>query len=152
MATLERLDVSATATIVQNKTFQSCSSCEPRRRSEISHATEDKVKKRQANPDRYKVAGGGPVDTGAKTRTEKRRIQRQGHSNLRGRAPGGTKAVGFQKGAVQGNRQVSHKTGKRSGAQKAQSTRYGTEALPTAQPVEGAFGMEPASEEYDEIP
>jgi transposase InsO family protein len=114
---------------------------------------EDKVKKGKLNPDRYKVAGGAPLDTGAETREEKRITQRQGEATLRGRRTvRRTKAVDSRRGAVGGTRQVSQKTGKRSGAQKAQSGRYGTKAVPAAQPVEGAFGKEPASEEYDEIP
>jgi hypothetical protein len=113
---------------------------------------EDKVKKGKLNPDRYKVAGGAPVDTGTETRNEEGATPRQENPALGRRIMAKTSSASFRRGAMRENRQVSHKTGKRSSAQKAQSTRYGTEAVPAAQPVEGAFGKQPASEEYDEIP
>jgi hypothetical protein len=122
------------------------------------------MKKGKVNPDRYKIPGGAPLDE----KLEKRRTRLTSESPnqtsrptknrtavagtakpkaAKKREPGATRSSGGQT-----NQQMSQKTGKRSGAQKDQATRYGTEAIPATRPIEGAFGREPTQRNRREIP
>jgi hypothetical protein len=128
------------------------------------------AKKSNVHPDHYKTAGREPVGQGLVQELEKQALKTaQSEEQLRSermrkrkfRTPktsNETSEVGIPgakakrkktmvrtspEPAKQTNRQMSQKTGKRSGAQKSQNARYGTEAMPAAQPVEGAFGREP---------
>ena len=122
------------------------------------------MKKAKLSPDRYKIPGGATLDE----KFEKRRTKLASESpNERSHLtknrtevvetakPKATKkrtAVASQKSDARTNQQMSQKTGKRSGAQKDQSTRYGTEAMPATRSVEGAFGREPTQRNRREIP
>ena len=123
------------------------------------------MKKGKLNPDRYKIPGGAPLDE----KLEKRRTRLTSENpNQTSRPTNNRTAVAqtakpkaakkrnetgaSRSSGGQTNQQMSQKTGKRSGAQKDQATRYGTEAMPATRPIEGAFGREPTQRNRREIP
>jgi hypothetical protein len=126
------------------------------------------AKKSNIHPDHYKTAGREPVGQGLVQELEKQALKRaQSEEQLQSerirkrkfptpKTSGETSEVGRAKAArkktmvrtspepaKQTNQQMSQKTGKRSGAQKSQSARHGTQGVPATRPVEGAFGREP---------
>ena len=129
---------------------------------------EGQMKKGKLNPDRYKIAGGAPVDEKLEQRRTKTITKNRPNGNQRKRVAKRPTAVNGTAGAKtaksrnvertgrrplgQTNQQTSQKTGKRSDSQKRQNTRYGTEAMPATRPIEGAFGREPTQRNRREIP
>jgi hypothetical protein len=87
------------------------------------------MKKGKLNPDHYKVPGGAPVDEGGETgliRHQKARANRRAAGAKTGEARKTRELT--RRETQRTSQQRSQKTGKRSSAQKTQSTRYGTEA------------------------
>jgi len=127
------------------------------------------AKKSNVHPDHYKTAGREPVGQGLVQELEKQALKMaQSEEQLRSegirkrkfptpKASSDTSEVEIrraqaarekvirrsQKTDRQTTQQMPHKTGKRSAAQKSQSARYATQAMPVTRPVEGAFGREP---------
>jgi hypothetical protein len=128
---------------------------------------EGQMKKGKLNPDRYKIAGGAPVDEKLEQRRTKTITKNRPNGNQRKRVAKRPTAVNRTAGPTaksrnvertgrrplgQTNQQTSQKTGKRSDSQKRQNTRYGTEAMPATRLIDGAFGREPTQRNRREIP
>jgi hypothetical protein len=128
----------------------------------ITNAKDKTMKKSKLNPDRYKLPGGAPVETGTRAKTEvksKQGDRKRSRGEQSNRRPGYTTAkkpagrtTATRSQAAGATGQISHKTGKRSGAQKAQSARHEDKTVPAARPVDGAFGKQPTQKNRTEIP
>jgi hypothetical protein len=103
------------------------------------------MKKGKLNPDRFKVAGGAPVNQeDDKRQSPRRKTEQSQASNKSTESHAGKKVRGSvpRSASVPNNIQMSQKTGKRSGAQKSQNSRYDNAAMPASEKTAGAFGKE----------